>query len=133
MRRLFGFLFFLIGAVALILIYLVKAGLVASNSAPYLNFAFQNRESLILSVIAFVILFFLGLLMIGRVWFGVMLLLIGLAGMIFPILTRFSVIAVPTDRTIQSLLTDNFYITVLVGLVFFAIGLFLLTMRKSKE
>lgn len=132
MRKFFGFLFFLIGATALVLIYLIKANLIAKSTVPFLEFVFQTREIQIISVVAFLILLFIGLLMIGRVLFGFMLLLIGLAGMIFPLLTRFGPVAVPSGQIFQSLLKDNFYITLLIGLVIFAIGIFMLTMKRKK-
>lgn len=132
MKKLFGFLFFVIGATALILSYLIKANLVALSSVPFMNFVFQSHNNLIVSVVAFVILLLIGLLMIGRIGVGIILLFIGLVGVIFPLLTKYDVVAVPNSHIFQLLLKNNFYITILIGFVIFAVGIFMLTLKKRK-
>ncbi len=133
MKKLFGFLFFLIGFAALILIYLIKATLVTLSSVPFMNFVFQSHNNLIVSVVAFTILLLIGLLMIGRVGLGIILFLIGLTGMIFPVLTKYEIVAIPKNHIFQLLLKDNFYITLLIGLVIFAIGIFILSIKKRRN
>lgn len=132
MKRLFGFIFFLIGLVPLILIYMVKASLISINAVPWLGFALQTHDSLLISTIAFIILLLIGFVMLGRIGTGVVFMLIGLAGIVFSILTKYGIVGIPKYEIFQIFLKDNFYITTLISLVIFAFGILLLTIGRKK-
>ena len=133
MKRLFGFLFFIVGGFSLIAIYLVKADMISKSSVSFMNFAFQSHTNMVISFTAFLILLLIGLLMIGRVGLGIISLLVGISGMIFPILTKYNIVAVPSGKFFQVLLKSNFYITIVISFVIFAFGVFLLSLKKKKR
>ncbi len=133
MKKFFGFIFFSVGIATLSLVYLIKADLVAKNSFPFMNFVFKTHNSLITSVISFSIILFIGIMMIGRIGLGIVLLLIGLCGMIFPALTKFGIVSFPSGQFFQVFLKDNFYVSILISFVIFSIGIFLLTIKSSRK
>ncbi|WP_036225505.1 hypothetical protein [Mesoaciditoga lauensis] len=129
MRKFFGFLFFLGGGAALSWIYLVKANFI--SPLPALSFVFQTHTNLMISILVSFGILLIGLLLMGRVLSGVMFILIGIAGIIFPLLTKFGVFPLPNGRVFIWLLHDNFYVTVLVSFGILVIGLLMVTGGKK--
>lgn len=129
MRKFLGFLLFLIGGGVLGCIYLTKANFISIT--PQISFVFQTHTSFTISILVSFFVFLIGLLLMGRVLTGIIFILIGIIGIISPILTKFEIFPMPNGRVFIWLLHDKFYVTVLVSFVVLVIGILMVSGRKK--
>ncbi len=133
MKKLVGFILFLAGSAGLIYIYLVQAKVLGANTIPFMSQIFQSRNDILIGIAVAVGLLLVGFLLMGRIMTGILFVILGISGIIFPILTRFKVLAIPNNKILIWFLNDNFYVTILLSVVLLVLGYVILSGRRRKR